>query len=51
MTRGFFAALGRFREGVYFNFLGGDEDLWAMDLPLFITHRTAIIDAGGLADI
>src|SRR6266511_4314008 len=25
-TRGFFAALGRFREGVYVNFLGGDED-------------------------
>src|SRR5262249_7081418 len=24
-TRGFFAALGRFREGVYVNFLGGDE--------------------------
>jgi Berberine and berberine like len=24
--RGFFAALGRFREGVYVNFLGGDED-------------------------
>src|SRR5687768_39377 len=26
-TRQFFAALGRFREGVYVNFLGGDEDL------------------------
>ena len=26
-TREFFAALGRFREGVYVNFLGGDEDL------------------------
>jgi hypothetical protein len=25
-TRGFFTALGRFREGVYVNFLGGDED-------------------------
>jgi hypothetical protein len=25
-TRGFFAALGRFRQGVYVNFLGGDED-------------------------
>ncbi|RWM65570.1 MULTISPECIES: FAD-binding oxidoreductase [Mesorhizobium] len=25
-TRGFFAALGRFREGVYVNFLAGDED-------------------------
>jgi hypothetical protein len=25
-TRGFFAALSRFREGVYVNFLGGDED-------------------------
>ncbi len=25
-TRQFFAALGRFREGVYVNFLGGDED-------------------------
>jgi FAD/FMN-containing dehydrogenase len=25
-TRGFFADLGRFREGVYVNFLGGDED-------------------------
>jgi FAD/FMN-containing dehydrogenase len=25
-TRGFFAALGRFREGVYVNFLGGDEE-------------------------
>ena len=25
-TRGFFGALGRFREGVYVNFLGGDED-------------------------
>ena len=25
-TRKFFAALGRFREGVYVNFLGGDED-------------------------
>ena len=25
-TRRFFAALGRFREGVYINFLGGDED-------------------------
>ena len=25
-TRRFFAALGRFREGVYVNFLGGDED-------------------------
>ena len=25
-TRAFFAALGRFREGVYVNFLGGDED-------------------------
>jgi FAD/FMN-containing dehydrogenase len=25
-TRGFFAALNRFREGVYVNFLGGDED-------------------------
>ncbi|MGH9868164.1 MAG: FAD-binding oxidoreductase [Candidatus Polarisedimenticolia bacterium] len=25
-TRGFLAALGRFREGVYVNFLGGDED-------------------------
>ncbi len=25
-VRGFFAALGRFREGVYVNFLGGDED-------------------------
>jgi len=25
-ARGFFAALGRFREGVYVNFLGGDED-------------------------
>jgi len=25
-TRGFFAALGRFRKGVYVNFLGGDED-------------------------
>jgi hypothetical protein len=25
-TRGFFAALGPFREGVYVNFLGGDED-------------------------
>jgi FAD/FMN-containing dehydrogenase len=25
-TRGFFAALRRFREGVYVNFLGGDED-------------------------
>ena len=25
-TREFFAALGRFREGVYVNFLGGDED-------------------------
>lgn len=25
-TRDFFAALGRFREGVYVNFLGGDED-------------------------
>jgi len=24
-TRRFFAALGRFREGVYVNFLGGDE--------------------------
>ena len=24
--REFFAALGRFREGVYVNFLGGDED-------------------------
>jgi FAD/FMN-containing dehydrogenase len=24
-TRGFFAALGRFRQGVYVNFLGGDE--------------------------
>jgi FAD/FMN-containing dehydrogenase len=24
-ARGFFAALGRFREGVYVNFLGGDE--------------------------
>ncbi|HKA60239.1 MAG TPA: FAD-binding oxidoreductase [Gemmatimonadales bacterium] len=26
-TREFFAALGRFREGVYVNFLDGDEDL------------------------
>jgi hypothetical protein len=25
-TRRFFASLGRFREGVYVNFLGGDED-------------------------
>jgi FAD/FMN-containing dehydrogenase len=25
-SRGFFAALGRFREGVYVNFLGGDEE-------------------------
>jgi FAD/FMN-containing dehydrogenase len=25
-TKGFFNALGRFREGVYVNFLGGDED-------------------------
>jgi FAD/FMN-containing dehydrogenase len=25
-TRRFFSALGRFREGVYVNFLGGDED-------------------------
>jgi hypothetical protein len=25
-TRRFFAALGRFREGVYVNFLGGDEE-------------------------
>ena len=25
-TRGFFAALDRFRDGVYVNFLGGDED-------------------------
>ena len=25
-TRRFFAALGRFREGVYINFLGGDEN-------------------------
>jgi hypothetical protein len=25
-TRGFFAALSRFRQGVYVNFLGGDED-------------------------
>jgi FAD/FMN-containing dehydrogenase len=25
-VRGLFAALGRFREGVYVNFLGGDED-------------------------
>jgi FAD/FMN-containing dehydrogenase len=25
-TKAFFAALGRFREGVYVNFLGGDED-------------------------
>ena len=25
-TRAFFAALGRFRQGVYVNFLGGDED-------------------------
>jgi FAD/FMN-containing dehydrogenase len=25
-TRRFFAALGRFRDGVYVNFLGGDED-------------------------
>ncbi len=25
-ARGFFAALGRFREGVYVNFLAGDED-------------------------
>ena len=25
-TREFFAALGRFRQGVYVNFLGGDED-------------------------
>ena len=25
-VKGFFAALGRFREGVYVNFLGGDED-------------------------
>jgi hypothetical protein len=25
-TRTFFAALGRFRQGVYVNFLGGDED-------------------------
>jgi hypothetical protein len=25
-TREFFAALGQFREGVYVNFLGGDED-------------------------
>ena len=25
-TRKFFAALGCFREGVYVNFLGGDED-------------------------
>ena len=25
-ARRFFAALGRFREGVYVNFLGGDED-------------------------
>jgi FAD/FMN-containing dehydrogenase len=25
-TREFFAALGRFREGVYVNFLGADED-------------------------
>jgi FAD/FMN-containing dehydrogenase len=25
-TRGFFAALGRFRQGVYVNFLGGDEE-------------------------
>jgi hypothetical protein len=25
-TRGFFTALRRFREGVYVNFLGGDED-------------------------
>ena len=25
-ARAFFAALGRFREGVYVNFLGGDED-------------------------
>jgi FAD/FMN-containing dehydrogenase len=25
-ARGFFATLGRFREGVYVNFLGGDED-------------------------
>ena len=25
-TRKFFGALGRFREGVYVNFLGGDED-------------------------
>ncbi|HLE55765.1 MAG TPA: BBE domain-containing protein, partial [Rhodothermia bacterium] len=25
-TRDFFTALGRFREGVYVNFLGGDED-------------------------
>ena len=25
-ARAFFSALGRFREGVYVNFLGGDED-------------------------
>jgi hypothetical protein len=25
-ARDFFAALGRFRQGVYVNFLGGDED-------------------------
>ena len=25
-TRSFFAALGGYREGVYVNFLGGDED-------------------------
>jgi FAD/FMN-containing dehydrogenase len=25
-TKGFFAALARFRKGVYVNFLGGDED-------------------------
>jgi len=25
-ARGFFAALARFRQGVYVNFLGGDED-------------------------
>ena len=25
-TSGFFATLGRFRQGVYVNFLGGDED-------------------------
>lgn len=26
LGKGFLAALGRFREGVYVNFLGGDED-------------------------